>query len=329
MHVKTILALSGVLGVLSIIALQYDFFISSSHNPFIQTAIVNTSSNYPDGPVWKDRALYYTEYADDRVICRDGRGNTEFWKESGCGPRSLALFNGTLVVACRDSGSLVTLDASGSVVSRISYDINGEPLGMPVDMVPDAAGGLYFISIDHRRHGKNGTASIYYLDSTHTAARTGISVRSAGGITLIDGGSGLLVSEMIENRVVRYSVEGPGRLSWSGVFVRLMDVTASPHGMDLSAGPDALAVDSGGTVFICHSGASRILLLSRNGALQQVIKTSLPYVTGISFGRLDNVVYVTAASRISDPPFNGAVFEFTRKRTRKSAPLNIRRLPPP
>jgi len=320
MHVKTILALSGVLGILSIIALQYDFFISSANNPFIQTAIVNTNSNYPDGPVWKDRALYYTEYADDRVVCRDGRGNTEFWKEAGCGPRALALLNGALAVACRDSGSLVTLDPSGSVVSRISSDQNGEPFGMPVDMAPDAAGGLYFISINPRWRGKNGAASIYYLDRKRTAIKTGISVRSTGGITVIDGGNGLLVSEMIENRVVRYTVEGPGRLSWSGVFVRLPDVTAPPHGMDRNAGPDALAVDSGGTVFVCHSGASRILLLSRTGTLQQVIKTSLPYVTGIGFGRLDNVAYITAVSSASGPPFNGAVFEFTRKRTRQSAP---------
>jgi sugar lactone lactonase YvrE len=194
------------------------------------------------------------------------------------------------------------------------------PFGLPVDMAPDADGGLYFISLGQLLNGVNRSAYIYYLDRKRKAIRTGITVRSSGGITLTDGGRNLLVSEMTENRIVRFTVTAPGRLSWSGVFVRLPDVTAPPHGMERNAGPDALAVDSAGTVFICHSGASRILLLSRTGTLQQVIKTSLPFVTGICFGRLDNVAYITAVSSLSDPPFSGAVFEFTRKRTRLTAP---------
>ncbi|HPI14983.1 MAG TPA: hypothetical protein PL135_10225, partial [Spirochaetota bacterium] len=148
MNLKTILALLFVLAILGAIAIQYDFFMNSANNPFIQTAIVNTNSSYPDGPVWMNKALYYAEYSADRIVCRDGRGNTVFWKESGCGPRALARFNGTLLVACRDSASLVHLNLSGEAISRIPADRDGAPLERPIDMAPDTAGGLYFITED-------------------------------------------------------------------------------------------------------------------------------------------------------------------------------------
>jgi len=320
MNLKTILALLFVLAILGAIAIQYDFFMNSANNPFIQTAIVNTNSSYPDGPVWMNKALYYAEYSADRIVCRDGRGNTVFWKESGCGPRALARFNGTLLVACRDSASLVHLNLSGEAISRNPADRDGAPLERPIDMAPDSAGGLYFFTEDPVKKTKRTGGSIYYLDRKGAARKTGVSIRSAGGIALTGDGRSLLVSERDANIVLRYDVEAPGRLSGRRLFVRLSDVTAPPSDTGRDAGPDALAVDSGGTVFICHSGASRILLLSETGTLLQVIKTSLPYVNGIAFGRLDNVAYITAISSLREPPYNGAVFEFTRKRVRRPAP---------
>ena len=85
--------------------------------------------------------------------------------------------------------------------------------------------------------------------------------------------------------------------------------------MDRNAGPDALAVDS--APFSSAIRARRGYWAFTN----TVTDKGLPSIrTGIGFGRLDNVAYITAVSSASGPPFNGAVFEFTRKRTRQSAP---------
>ncbi len=316
MHLKTLLALAAVLGILSLVALQHNFFIYNDSNPFIQTAIVNTSSYYPDNPVWKNNALYYSEYPKDRVMCRDGRGNIELWREKGCGPRSIAVLSDKLLVACHDSASLVEITTRGAVIRRISADRNGHPFGKPLDFSGDALGGIYFTTAASANPDRVLIGRIYYLGIDKNIDPTGISINAPGGMTLAQGNKTLLISERSENRLVQFDVVRPGVLANRRDFIRMSDITAAPDGMDSSAGPDGLSVDTGGNIFICHSGASRILMLDPSGGLLQVIKTALPYVTGITFGRQDNVIYVTSVSSLSEPPYSGAVFEFTRKRTR-------------
>jgi gluconolactonase len=316
MHPKTLLALASIMGILSLIAIQYDFFISSGNNPFIQTAIVNTASHYPDNPLWKDKALYYTEYTRDRVMVRDGRGNTELWREPGCGPRALAFLSDKLLVACHDSDSLVELSAGGALTRRITADCEGAPLTGPREMARDDHGGIYLVNTVPRSGSRSPVGRIFYINSEGIVQPAGVTVNDPGGITVVPRKNSLLVSEKSENRLVKFDVKAAGVLTGKRVFIRLSEITAAPEGMDRNAGPDGLAVDSGGDLFVCHSGASRVLVIGPAGDLLQIIKTSLPNVTGLAFGRLDNVIYITAVSGFSEPPYTGAVFEYTRKRTR-------------
>ncbi|HSV98266.1 MAG TPA: SMP-30/gluconolactonase/LRE family protein [Spirochaetota bacterium] len=319
MHPKTLLALATVMAVLSLVAIQYNFFIDTGNNPFTQTGIVNTSSYYPDGPVWKNKALYYSEYSKDRVMVRDGRGNIELWNETGCGPRSIAFFSDNLIIACRDADSLVEITTAGRVVRRITADRSGHPLEGPIDFATDTHGGLYFATAGPENSGRMYAGRIYYMAADGVINTTGISIQRSGGMVIIPEKKIILVSEKTENRVIQFDLVQPGVLSNRREFIRLSDITAAPDGMDTNAGPDGLAVDSAGNIFVCHPGASRILVLDQSGVLLQVIKTPLPYVTGIAFGRFDNVIYITAVSSLSDPPFSGVVFEYTRKRTRQTA----------
>ncbi len=315
MHPRTLFALAAVMGVLSLVAIQYDFFINTGNNPFIQTAIVNTSSYYPENPLWKDRSLYYSEYSKDRVMVRDGRGNTELWHETGCGPRSIAFFSDNLIIACHDSGSLVEVTAKGTVVRTITADRYGHPLGKPGDFAADTHGGLYFSTTWPRDFRKTYTGRIYYMGKDGNIDTTGITINNSSGIAIIPEMKIILVSEKTGNRLIQFDLLEPGVLANKREFINLSDITVAPDGMDKTAGPDNLAIDSAGNIFVCHSGASRILVLDPSGALLQIINTSLPYVTGIAFGRLDNVIYVTVVSSLSEPPFSGAVLEkcFTRR----------------
>ncbi len=74
-------------------------------------------------------------------MVRDGRGNTELWRESGCGPRALAFLSDKLLVACHDSDSLVELSAGGALTRRITADCEGAPLTGPREMARDDSGG--------------------------------------------------------------------------------------------------------------------------------------------------------------------------------------------
>jgi gluconolactonase len=67
--------------------------------------VLNDDAYFPEGPVWHDGKLYYVEYGRNAVMTWDGKKNSVFSAEKGCGQSAVApTARGEFVTTCYDNG---------------------------------------------------------------------------------------------------------------------------------------------------------------------------------------------------------------------------------
>ncbi|WP_374332915.1 hypothetical protein, partial [Aestuariivirga sp.] len=54
-----------------------------------EIAAINNKALFPEGPVMSQGKLLYVEYAGNTADSWDGKSNTQFWKQDGCGPSAI------------------------------------------------------------------------------------------------------------------------------------------------------------------------------------------------------------------------------------------------
>ncbi len=267
----------------------------------VPAQVVNADSYYSESPVVHEQSLYHVEYSQDRVMrVRDGRVD-EFWKGTGCGPSAVTPYHGGFLVACYSSHQLVFLSDHGELLRIWQTPPAVSPAITPNDFVADAWGGLYFTSsgIFNADPLTPVEGRVYYLGPDGAITEVASGIHYSNGIALSSSGDTLWVSEHLENRILKYTVLGPGVLDPSqSVFADLSvlfpwersgdDPMASPY-----LGPDGFRV-SQGIVFVAQYAGSRILKLNEAGQRVGVItfKSSFPNTTNVWAD--GNRLYVTA-----------------------------------
>lgn len=280
--------------------------------------VINSEAHYPEGPLWYGDRLLYAEMGADRVRAWDGRKNSQVWKRAGCGPTSIADGGaGTLIVLCHLQNALARIDLTGATRAIIDRDDKGARFPTPNASINDAKGGIYFSSSGTFSPLAPAEGSVLYLPAgENVPRRIATGIHYANGVALARGGRTLFVSEHLERRVLAYPVEFDGSLGLRRVFVELDRVApAGPH--DWEVGPDGLAVDRRGNLFIAEYGAGRVLVVDGKGALVATIPISERYVTAPAFGPDEARVFVTAPANNTTPPFVGKVYSIANPVFRK------------
>ena len=107
--------------------------------------VINSDASYPEGPVWYQGKLYYVEYSRNRVSVWDGKSNSVFAAEKGCGQSAVVnTVRGDFITTCYDNGSIGRMSADGKVLPAYTHDKDGNRFVGPNDFAPDAHGGIYF-----------------------------------------------------------------------------------------------------------------------------------------------------------------------------------------
>src|SRR3984957_21204483 len=107
--------------------------------------VINPDAHYPEGPVWYQGKLYYVEYDRNTVMTWDGKKNSVFSAQKGCGQSAVApTARGEFVTTCYDNGSIGRMSADGTVLPAYTHDKDGNKFLGPNDLAPDARGGIYF-----------------------------------------------------------------------------------------------------------------------------------------------------------------------------------------
>lgn len=116
------------------------------------------------------------------------------------------------------------------------------------------------------------------------------------GIAIADNGKCIYVTEMFKNRILRFVETGVN----NGVFMQSVFYQFSG-----AVGPTGIDIDSQGNLYVTrfeHKGLESTGFLSvidHNGKLIVDVPTKSPEVTGVTFDRKNNQVYITELSTCS------------------------------
>ena len=267
--------------------------------------VVDPAASYPEGALWRDGAIYYTEMGADQVAYIVNGAKHVYWREEGCGPTSLARYGAGLLVLCHRGGELVALDASAHVARRWRNDDSDVPLQDPNDSSADGRGGVYISDPGDFSIYARTSGAVLYLAPDGALARVTQGLRYPNGVLVDRAESALYVDEHLNRRVLRYPIRPDGTLGAMRVFADLNRLTRRV-GRYPEAGPDGLERGPDGDLYVCLYGEGRIVRLSREGRLVASIPVATPYLTNIAFAP-DGSAYITGAFENEVPPLRGQV----------------------
>ena len=195
-------------------------------------------------------------------------GKAEEWFNTGGIPAGLAFGpDGALYVA--DEGDdihgilRITPDKQRSVVVD-SYQ--GRPLNGANDLVFDADGTLYF-SDPWRSSRDNPIGGFYRLHPDDQLEQIDTGLAFPNGVAVDDEYAYL--AETGHNRVLRYRKSAPRRAEWAR--------------LDGDQGPDGMALDAAGNLYVAHWGAAHVDVLRPDGSPLRQLPVPGRNVTNVAF----------------------------------------------
>jgi gluconolactonase len=272
--------------------------------------VLNNDAYFPEGPVWYRGKLYYVEYGRNTVTRWDGRKNTVFAIEKGCGQSAvIPTVRGDFITTCYDNGTIGRMSADGTVLSAYTHDHDGNRFVGPNDFAPDGHGGIYFTASGTQGPAIDG--KIFYIAADGTISQKAVDLHSANGLAVSMEDGTLYVAETEESRLLQFKIGPDAALSERRVFLNLNDLTDHaghiwPHGVK---------IDSKGEIYIGQSPrdphaplAGKIFVVSPDGKLLRTLSLPSPGVPNFAFSPDEKTLYVTAVDQLDKAPFHGKVY---------------------
>jgi gluconolactonase len=270
--------------------------------------VINPRSAYPEGPVADHGAIYYAEMGDDRVMRWDGAKSVPVWSREGCGPTSVARgTNDTLVILCDREQVLARITPEGKQLEIIDHDSNGKQFLTPNASINDAHGGIFWSASGLFSPTAKAEGAVLYLAPDGKLRRVAEGIHYSNGVALSPDGKVLYVSEHLSRRIIAYDVGEHGRLSGTRIFLNLDDVVGKAQ-RDWDVGPDGLAMDHAGNLYIAEYGGGRLIIVDSHAKLQATVSFPQQYVTAPLLIDNERRIFVTAPVSFEDPSAYGAVY---------------------
>jgi gluconolactonase len=191
--------------------------------------------------------------------------------------------DGCLYVTDEGRRAIVRVAPDGSITDFVTT-WDGHGLNGPNDLSFDPDGNLYFTDPWGSSPDSLIGQVFGYEWATRELHRIDTGMAFPNGIVVRDGR--LYVAETYTNRVWTYEVTGPGRAAGKREFCRMPDVPDSPvrwQGRAL-AGPDGMALDAAGNLYVAHVGTGSVFVYDRDGREIDALPTGGRKATNVCFG---------------------------------------------
>ena len=244
------------------------------------SAVTVLTSGYdsPEGPAFdREGNLYFVNWLSSAIMRLTPEGvASEFFNTGGI-PAGLAFHkDGSLYVADEGDaihGILRIVDGQAAILVN---EFKGQPLNGANDLVFDRDGVLYF-SDPWRSSRSNPIGGFYRLFPDGALERIDTGLAFPNGVALSGDGSAAYLAETGEHRILRYPIGADGVIGPREEFAQL------PGG----EGPDGMAFDAAGNLYVAHYGGGRVAILAPAGAPTGEIRVPGAKVTNVAFGGAD------------------------------------------
>lgn len=251
----------------------------------------------PEGPSFNpEGVLYFCDFgvfpdsgdpaeATDRNIYRVTHDrHVEIFVNTGGAPTGSAFHKDGRLFVC-DSGrqELLSIDPNGKI-TVLAREYQGVPLHGPNDLAFDPQGNVYFTDPKGSTlENPTGNVYLYRADGTLQLLDSGYAL--CNGVAIGPDGKSLYMAETYTRRIYRFTLERDGRLKRREVFAEL----------EGGLGPDGMAFDVEGNLYVAHWGKGCVAVLNPKGDLIGELFTIGMQPTNVAFW--DDILYVTEMER--------------------------------
>jgi gluconolactonase len=277
--------------------------------------VLNDDAHYPEGPVWYHGKLYYVEYDRNAVMTWDGKKNTVFAAEKGCGQSAVVPTpGGEFLTTCYDNGTIGRMSADGKILPAYTHDKDGNKFNGPNDFAPDDRGGIYFTASGTPPEARDG--KVFYIAPDGTISLKAGDLHNANGVAVSKDGKTLYVVETSEYQLDKFKIGADASLSDRQIFVNLDELTK--HVVHIY--PDGVKIDSHGEIYIGQSArethvplAGVIFVVNAEGKMLRQLTLPSLQVPNFAFSPDEKTLYVTAVDQIDQSPFHGKVYSIPNR----------------
>lgn len=277
--------------------------------------VLNSDAYYPEGPIWYHDKLYYVEYGRNAVMVWDGKKNSVFSVETGCGQSAVVpTVRDEFLTTCYDNGTIGRIAADGRPLPPYAHDKDGRTFVGPNDLAPDRRGGVYFSTSGS--HGNAIDGKVFYIAADRTISLKADDVHNANGLAVSRDGTILYVVETDENRLLKFKIGADGSLSDRRIAFNLDDLVH--HAVHIW--PDGVKLDSRGQIYVGQSAreyhvpyAGVIFVVDRTGRLLRQLTLPSLQVPNFAFSPDEKTLYVTAVDQFDKPPYHGKLYSIPNR----------------
>lgn len=246
--------------------------------------VVVSGYDSPEGPAFdRDGNLFFVNWLSSSIVRVAPDGTAKEFANTGGIPAGLAFHrDGTLYVA--DEGEhrhgVLRVGPDG-VITPWVQEYRGRPLNGANDLVFDRDGVLYF-SDPWGSSLEKPIGAFYRAFPDGRLEQIDHGLAFPNGVAVTPAGDAVLLAETWHNRVLRYEIRANGSIGGRHVFAQLRG----------QPGPDGMAFDETGNLYVAHFGEGRVDVLDPAGTEVGQIDVPGKQTTNVAFGGPDGTTLV-------------------------------------
>jgi gluconolactonase len=242
---------------------------------------------FPEGPAFdRQNNLFVVNLGNGDITRASPDGTKSLFVNTGGKPNGERFHHdGTLWVADAGRKAILRIAPKGEI-EVIADQCDGRPFRGPNDLVFDREGNLYFTDpVDSNLENRIGC--VYFIPRGGRPVRVDEGLAFPNGIALSHDERWLYYAETNTRRIHRAQRRPDGTLEPRSLFVQLPES---------GAGPDGIAFDEKGRLYVAHYGRGVIEIVEPDGKISQELPAGGQNPTNLAFGGpYRTSIYITEA----------------------------------
>jgi gluconolactonase len=253
-------------------------------NEKITPAVVVEGLQSPEGPSFsKAGVLHFVDWDAQKVYYLGQGGELQTLVTTGGVPTGSKFHrNGTLYVADGELG-IIAVSPAGDIEIKAD-EWQGQTFRGPNDLVFSSRGDVYFTD-PKGSDQEHPIGNVFILRPSGQVEHFVGGLQFPNGITLSDDEQTLYLAETLQNRIWAFELDEHGLERSRKVFAEL----------EGGVGPDGMAFDQEGNLFIAHFGKGVISVINPDGKLIREVDAGGKNPTNLAFWEDD--LYVTEVEK--------------------------------